>query len=415
MIFFALAASIPIFAQENIDRDLSDALFKAISNGDCKSAGFIIDRKPEIIEMKNIHPISPLEFAIINRNPKMVRFLVSKGAKINTLNSYGSTPLHLALQYSTEEIASFLISRGADVNKKNSAGMTPIFSVQNLKAAKMLVKAGAKVNIKDDYGRSPLFLIRDRKTAEFFISKGMKVNDSDKFVKSPLHYRCRTGEKYFNIVSYDLGIKELYIPDDLGVIQLLIKNGAQINPPDKQGNTPLFGVHKEEIAAILLDNGAEVNARNNYGEIPLHSADDVKVAEILIRRGADINAKDSRGNAPVHSMAFYKKYDLLKLLITKGANIHITNNQGDAPLDILILRNSLPGGNPQACILLLLSHGASPRFSLIIDLIKRKNWPLLKLLFLHSPVLWAKILVPLFLLILLVKIAVSGRFRKKES
>jgi len=59
---------------------------------------------------------------------------------------------------------------------------------------------------------------------------------------------------------------------NMGIIQLLIKCGADVNSPDDNGRTPLsyaVAVGDTEIAKFLIDNGAEVNLPDNNGVTPL--------------------------------------------------------------------------------------------------------------------------------------------------
>ena len=70
-----------------------------------------------------------LKAAINNGDYEMVRYLVEKGADLNTPveddkdDSY--TVMHVAAQASSKTILNYLIEKGGDMNVKNSDGETP--------------------------------------------------------------------------------------------------------------------------------------------------------------------------------------------------------------------------------------------------------------------------------------------------
>jgi uncharacterized protein len=78
-------------------------------------------------------------------------------------------------------------------------------------------------------------------------------------------------------------LMEAAVRGNVGVMKLLIENGADVNMADKDGWTALMGAtvqgHLESVK-LLLERGAAVNAKNHNGETALVMAAGMKHTEI---------------------------------------------------------------------------------------------------------------------------------------
>ena len=89
------------------------------------------------------------------------------------------------------------------------------------------------------------------------------------------------------------------------VAALLLDGGADVDPRESaNGLTPLLYVTWFSpptvlgMVALLLDNGADINASDKDGITPVHHAvfsEEVKVVALLLDRGADVNIRDAAG------------------------------------------------------------------------------------------------------------------------
>jgi ankyrin repeat protein len=108
-------------------------------------------------------------------------------------------------------------------------------------------------------------------------------------------------------------------------IEQLIKDGAEVNSKDDDGNTGLHWAASygfTEMAEILISNGDDVNLRNNDGNAPLHWAagqGSTEIVKLLIANGADINAKGKSNWTPLRWADAMDKKEISEILRKAGA------------------------------------------------------------------------------------------------
>ncbi len=73
---------------------------------------------------------------------------------------------------------------------------------------------------------------------------------------------------------------------------------------------------------------------NYYDKTPLyeHALYGSDTVPLLIELGADINRPDRYGNTPLHAAANSFRVDTIRFLIQKGADMHAQNDKGQTPL-----------------------------------------------------------------------------------
>lgn len=180
------------------------------------------------------HPgAKTLHEAVRNQNVEAVRFFLNHGADGNEKENdpHGCTPLHLAVYSGNQEILKMLVDAKVDVNVKNNQGLTPFFyalcDFGRLDLAKILVYAGADASTESPiYGGTILHLAvkyNELELIEYLISqRNVDVNLTDRYGYTALH--CLA-------CCNDASI--------LGVAEILLKNGADINAVDHWGRKPL--------------------------------------------------------------------------------------------------------------------------------------------------------------------------------
>jgi ankyrin repeat protein len=142
------------------------------------------------------------------------------------------------------------------------------------------------------------------------------------------------------------------------IVELLLKNGADIKAKNAYSNTPLHVAARNgntEVVKLLLEQGADINAKNFWSDTPLHwaaSNGNTEAVKLLLEYGADINVKDSDGDTPLHLAAGNGKTEVVKRLLERDANPYARNNSGDTPLHV-----AASNGNTEV-VELLLKNGA---------------------------------------------------------
>ena len=125
---------------------------------------------------------------------------------------------------------------------------------------------------------------------------------------------------------------------NLSDISNAIKNGADINGQDENGNTPLHWAAKSgnlENIKYLITTGAKINIKNKIGNAPLRWAawsGNLEVVKYFVELGSDVNLQDKNGNTPIHEAAESGTLEMMEYFVDKKANIHIQNKNGESPL-----------------------------------------------------------------------------------
>ena len=127
-------------------------------------------------------------------------------------------------------------------------------------------------------------------------------------------------------------LDQFFSNGNVGVVELLLKSGADIHAKDYYGLTPLHWAAElgyTEVVALLLKHGANINARNNFGVTPLHRAANhgqTKVLELLLQHGADTEGKTCYSYFKIgtllHWAAWHRKAAVVELLLKHGSDIN---------------------------------------------------------------------------------------------
>ena len=373
-------------------------LMAVARSGKLEAAKLLVEAGADVNARESFGGQTALMWAAAQSQAELVKFLASKGADLNArgvvrqwerkviteprpkdMNKGGFTPLLYAAREGCVACARYLVEAGADPDLEDPDRVTPLnMALLNLhfEVAAYLIQAGADVDKWDLYGRSPVYMAADVSTLPVKGNGAMAVIPSEDSVTA-LDVGRMLLEKGAN-PNIQLKRRPPYrdVPQDRGgdtilaqgatpllraaragdapFVELLLKHGALVDLPSKEGVTPLMAAAGVEFGTrvtrgrnrttegvlatmrLLLDAGADINARSlteprpvvpdgtsaaaEYGirlrgrpsQVPsglavpdqtaLHGAAERGYNEIvtfLVEHGADIQAKDSIGRTPI--------------------------------------------------------------------------------------------------------------------
>ncbi|MEO0588049.1 MAG: ankyrin repeat domain-containing protein [Planctomycetota bacterium] len=125
----------------------------------------------------------------------------------------------------------------------------------------------------------------------------------------------RAGRTKLHYVATDLPVEER-----VATIRRLVAEGYDVNVRDSQGFTPLhFAVqsHDADAAATLIELGAEIDPQDAFGNSPLwracmESRGRGELIQLLLRAGADPDLPNRNGKSPRDVASVIANYDVIR-------------------------------------------------------------------------------------------------------
>lgn len=271
-----------------------------------------------------------LKFACYHGHVETARYLLEHNSITSALDSGGETLLMVAIENTHLEIAKLLLDFGVDINRQDNDGKTALFIAckqTNAAAVSLLLEHKADPNIRTLMEESPLFLCIENNNAE--IARLLLDNGAAAAVDQRIFDQDKVEIKYSPL-------SDASAQGSLRAVELLLRNGADVNAKDIFGNTPLMAAAENghtHIAEFLIKKGANVTEKNSCGGTALTAAVDngtIELFELLIKNGA--SKVDGFRSSIFIEAAFYGHVPLLAWLLKDGSNIHEKDSRGSTAL-----------------------------------------------------------------------------------
>lgn len=204
-----------------------------------------------------------LHWACYSAKVRVVKSLLEKGAKPNSLNNLGSTPLMVAVRYGNHDIVEALVQSKVDVNILSNYGknaLTMAVCCNQYESCDLLLSVGAKIQYCTL--TQCAYLKESKSIAILLLEHGADPNsieDQGNMKGAPL-----------------TALMTAVIFRNMPIIKLLTQQvGLNINQANDAGFTALHyahGVGEEQIIEHLLKNGANPDIKAGDGKLPVDVA-----------------------------------------------------------------------------------------------------------------------------------------------
>ncbi|CAK6433785.1 unnamed protein product [Pipistrellus nathusii] len=325
-----------------------------------------------------------LQFAAAGGHEPLVRFLLRRGASVNSRNHYGWSALMQAARFGHVSVAHLLLDHGADVNAQNRLGarvLTVASRGGHLGVVKLLLEAGAFVDHHTPSGEQPAAAAAaaDSRNELLDITALMAAiqHGHEAVVRLLLEWGADPNHAARTVGWSPLMLAALI--GRLGVAQQLVEKGANpdhlsvlektafevaldrkhrdladyldslttVRPKtDEEKRRPdIFHALKmgnfQLVKEIADEDPNHVNLVNGDGATPLMLAavmGQLPLVQLLVERHAEVDKQDSvHGWTALMQATYHGNKEIVKYLLNQGADVTLRAKNGYTAFDLVML------------------------------------------------------------------------------
>lgn len=313
---------------------------------------------------RNYYGLHPLVIAAEKGQKEIVQLLIEAGADVNSKNKYGTTALHEACRKGYLDIFYYLIKSAANINQLDCESRGAFYwacSSGYLEMAEFLIKMGVEINIQERGSQTPLSIAvwhKHTDLVKLLISSGAKINIENRILI--LDAALYSTKEIFNLLieagsninieknildkslnNFHFGYSKLDLLKKLENYKLIIKLGANINYQDENTSnwTPLMNAIKykaKDYVEYLIKNGANLDIKDDQGNTALNIAESYKnndITNLIKTLKNEINEKVTKYKNLLFEAIKNNNYAQVKDLVKK-ITLSIYDDQNNNPLHI---------------------------------------------------------------------------------
>uniref|UniRef100_A0A8B9FIA6 NAD(+) ADP-ribosyltransferase n=1 Tax=Amazona collaria TaxID=241587 RepID=A0A8B9FIA6_9PSIT len=322
-----------------------------------------------------------LQFAAAGGHEQLVRFLLRKGASVQSTNHYGWSPLMQAARFGHLSVAHILLENGADLNAQNKLGASVLTMASrggHVSMVKLLLESGAYVDNYDHFSTRVLNSSREdfpditplmaaaqhghEAVVRLLLDWGADCNYTVKTMGwSPLMLAAVSGKvslaqqlmekganpDHLNVLhktpfEISVGLKHKDMKDYLESLTTIRPQAdTEKRQPDvfhalKLGNFQL-------VKEIVDEDPSQVNITNVDGASPLMIAavtGQLPLVQLLVEKNADVDKQDNvHGWTALMQATYHGNKNVVKYLLNQGADVNLRAKNGYTAFDLIMLLN----------------------------------------------------------------------------
>ncbi|VDI51292.1 protein phosphatase 1 regulatory subunit 16A [Mytilus galloprovincialis] len=256
-------------------------LLESAARGDIEDVRKLLNQgvNPDVT---NEDGLTALHQACIDDNEEMLKLLLEYGANVNARDSELWTPLHAAATCGHSHLCKHLISKGAELLAVNADGNMPYDICEDEVTLDYIETEMAKVGITQEE-------IDERR----LIPERNMLNDVSRLAKTggPLDERGTDGATLLHIAAAN---------GYMQVAEFLLDHHVSVDKRDSDSYQPIHAAAfwcQQDVLELLVKNGADIDAKTRNGETPFDLCEDPEMKQKILDLKDDLeNKKASRSS-----------------------------------------------------------------------------------------------------------------------